>query len=94
MNPLNTVTDAVTLPARAAGHAAAATLGAATVGLRATGRALGWALDRAAGAPPHPVASPWPTETTTVAVPEPEVREPLVDAAPTTTAPAKKAAAK
>ena len=50
VNPLNTVTDAVTLPARTAGHVAAATLGAtvgaATVGLRATGRALGRALDR------------------------------------------------
>ena len=97
MKPLNIVTDALTLPARTAGHVAAATLGAtvgaATVGLRATGRAVGRALDRATGTP-HPAASPWPTDTTTVvaptpASPVPASPEPPVGAGRTTTPPVK-----
>jgi hypothetical protein len=98
VNHLNTVTDALTLPARTAGHVAAATLGAtvgaATVGLRATGRAFGWALDRAGGGPPHPAASPWPAETTSVVALEPTAAEPVAERAPVTRSTPKRASAR
>jgi hypothetical protein len=86
---LKTVTDLVTLPARAAGHAAAATLGstvgAASVGLRATGQVVGWAADRAAKARtrPVPVTPPTAMPTAAAAAPSaPTTPEPQAPAAP------------
>lgn len=82
MKTLKTVTDVVTLPARVASHAAAATLGtavgAAGVGARAAGQVVGWAVDRAAGERTRPPAAEEPTPVRT----------------PASTAPARKATAK
>jgi hypothetical protein len=99
---LKTVTDLVTLPARAAGHAAAATLGstvgAASVGLRATGQVVGWAADRAAKARtrPAPVTPPTAMPATPASAPSATVTpEPQAPAAPAAKkAPARKPARK
>jgi hypothetical protein len=99
---LKTVTDVVTLPARATAHAAAATLGstvgAATVGLRATGQLVGWAVGRAVASRTRPTASPWPTDgVAPVAEPAPArttgTKAPAPKA-PTRKAPARKAPSK
>lgn len=105
MKTLKTVTDVVTLPARAAGHAAAATLGstvgAASVGLRATGQLVGWAVDRAVSARSGATTSPWPGDTTTTAAPAPAPtatvgtsQEALARKAPARKSPAGKAPAR
>ena len=105
MKTLKTVTDVVTLPARATAHAAAAalgsTVGAASVGLRATGELVGWAVERAAAVRTRPAASPWPTDLTTA--PAPATTEQAAPASasaaaagrpPTRKAPARRAPAK
>lgn len=81
MNPIRTVTGVITHPARTAGSVAGATIGtsvgAAKVGLRTTARVVGWAVERATGASPQPVASPWTDERD--AGPEPDASAPVVD---------------
>ncbi|WP_210650542.1 hypothetical protein [Nocardioides sp. SYSU D00065] len=97
MNPIRTVTGAISHPVRTAGAVAGATIGAsvgaASAGLRTTARVVGWAVERTTGAGPDPVASPFTgDEQAAPAAAEPAAETPAE--APVKKTAAKKTAAK